>query len=168
MAGDDGRPRREPWQSRQASPHAAPGLRSHSFCFRAWYGNVTDSIVENLRKAIEAKHQEALRALETLRCYLKHPVVSEHPQLRDQGKESQEADRATIRERVLEQIRDQARSVREIEANTGLTKRQVRGVISAPDLKNRIERTVRHGVTHYRYVADGNSTDEDAAATLGS
>jgi len=122
--------------------------------------DMTLPLVKDLRRAIDEQHQEALQALAAIRCYLEQPSLcrtcterlSEQPALTGNG--------PSIRERVLEQIREQSRSVRDIEATTGLTKRQVRGVISAPDLKDRIERTSHNGTVHYRYVGDGDGEVE--------
>ena len=129
---------------------------------------MTLTLVKDLRKAIDDKHQEALQALAAIRCYLEQPSLchtgtegsSEEPAPKGNGR--------SIREQVLEQIREQSRSVRDIETVTGLTKRQVRGVISAPDLKDRIERTAHSGTVQYRYIGDGDSEAENDGRDRGA
>lgn len=102
-----------------------------------------------------------MHALETINGYLEQtPLCCGGPKLAS-DRLAQSPNHRSIRERVLEQIREQARSVRDIETATGLTKRQVRGVISAPDLKDRIDRRTQDGIVEYRYIGDRKDEGED-------
>ena len=129
---------------------------------------MTLPLVTDLKKAINEKHQNAMQALETIRCYLEQPSLRythteepfEQPPLGGNGR--------SIREQVVEQICEQSKSVRDIETVTGLTKRQVRGVLSAPDLKDRIDRTIQSGTVHYRYVGDGDGEAENDGRDRGA
>lgn len=117
------------------------------------------SIVDDLRRAIETKHAEALHALETLRVYLDAPSLPEHKppagQQASTGKRALQPPKGSIRERVLSILSQDYVPVRRVVENTGLATKQVRGVLTAQDVKDNIARKEVNGLTYYKYVPNG-------------
>lgn len=68
--------------------------------------------------------------------------------------------KGSIRERVLHVLRKDYTAVADAVANTGLQTRQVRGVITAPDVKDHIRRRKESdGTTLYKFVENENSPE---------
>jgi len=96
------------------------------------------AVLIDIRKAVVQQHEAALQAVAMLERYLAEGRL-------DAGIASQLAciqrliDRSTtspsIRERVLAAIPAEGATVEAIHASTGLTKKQIRGVLYAPEIK---------------------------------
>jgi hypothetical protein len=126
-----------------------------------------NEIIQNLRRIIDEKHQRAIDALGTIAAYLEdaplpangsvagvervmQPVRNEIGSAH--GRPVPRLERKSIRSTVLECITGQYATVDEILLNCpGVTKRQVWGVLTAPDLKDVILRGTDGPETAYRY-----------------
>jgi len=115
---------------------------------------MAESLVQQLRRAIDAKYAEARRALDTLQSYLEEPAPSVDGQSVPPKKRAPRAGTGKIRNTVLAAFRQDFLSVQTVVAQTKLTIRQVRGVISAPGLTDKFARKQIEGVTHYKYGGD--------------
>jgi hypothetical protein len=62
------------------------------------------------------------------------------------------APKGSIRDKVLACFRRDFLAVRDVAQETGLDNRQVRGVLTAPDLKASFQRREVDGLTHYKYI----------------
>lgn len=117
------------------------------------------NVIDGLRQDIDAKHQEALKALETLASYLKSVPLSSN----DQSPVAQEtttvrrpkrSPTGSLRTRVIAAF-DEARTVRAVADDLGITTKQVRGVIGSPDLREIfLSQGEIEGVQTYRYVEE--------------
>ena len=124
---------------------------------------MADSIVSQLRKTIDEKHSEALKALETLKAYFAETPAGVNVQStgRKQPKKAEKrqpprAGTGKIRPKVLGLMRDKFVSIKEVAGPTGLTTAQVRGVVLSPALKANFEKKEIDGVMHYRYKGDSD------------
>lgn len=105
--------------------------------------------IEDLREQIEATHQDALRALDTLAKYF--GKNGRTPEQKLPAKRRKRKSSGSIRDKVLDAIRDWA-TTDDVMTATGLKKRQVRGVLNAPGLGHSIERRDVDGKREYRYT----------------
>jgi len=119
---------------------------------------MTNELLQQLRAAIDDKHRRAIEALDTIGTYLDEVPkssnglgshIERHGRLAEKLLANQAA---SIRARVLESIRGPSYATIDaiLADHPTLNKRQVWGVITAPDLKDRIERTTGHAGTAYR------------------
>ena len=101
------------------------------------------TIKEQLRKNIEAKYQEALAALDVIGEYIGETepnlpggavTIAARITPVANGK------KLTIREKVIGSIIEKTSTVDQIADETRLDPRQVRGVLNAPDLHDKIKR----------------------------
>lgn len=113
--------------------------------------------IEQLRERIDAKHAAAIQALDTLASYLDEVPESRVAHATTQGPARPlSPPPGSIRAKVLEIISGHWVTVPEIEHRTGLTTRQIRGVLTAPDVTNVIERRdPPGGQRQYRYATNG-------------
>jgi hypothetical protein len=96
------------------------------------------AVLIDIRKAVVRHHEDALHALSVLEQHLVLQTVD--ASLLSQLSNIQRLiggsmDRPSIRQRVLAAIPDGGATVEAIPSSTGLTKRQVRGVLYAPEVK---------------------------------
>jgi hypothetical protein len=114
--------------------------------------------IENLRTAIDAKHAEAIRALQVLESYLNDaPSAMDVPQRSPASVARRQEPVGSIRERVLSIIASDWAGVPSMAKKLGLDGKQVRGVVLAPDLKDKIQRRESNGITEYRYEPEKNA-----------
>jgi hypothetical protein len=111
------------------------------------------TLIESLRQEIDAKHEEAVRALKVLEVYLQQ---SQQPTLppshmtngaRQVGAAKQGD---TIIDRVLGMLTNTWTGTKEIKAATGLRPRQIRGVLNRPGVREKIEKKEEDGRVLYR------------------
>jgi hypothetical protein len=104
---------------------------------------------------LQAKIQETRKLLEALELLAQHYKAGSHSPLQSvqsNGKRPPVPPVGSIRDRVLKETTDYV-TVKHIADKTGLDMRQVRGVITAPDLKEHFEKRDNHeGVTEYRFA----------------
>jgi len=115
---------------------------------------MANPIVEQLRRSIDAKHAEALRALEMLAGYLNEPVALGNGTPDIPKKHAPRAGTGKIRNAVLAAFRQDFLSVEAAAKQTGRTPSQVRGVLSAPSLKNSFAKKEIDAVMHYKLEGD--------------
>ncbi|MGA2031303.1 MAG: hypothetical protein ABSG68_03520 [Thermoguttaceae bacterium] len=110
-------------------------------------------IVDQLRAAIDAKHQRAIEALKTVAEYLEEQSLptgnSQHKT--SKVKKSPRAGTGNIRNAALTVFREGYLSIREASEKTGLTVLQVRGVVSAPALRSGFTKKEADGITRYHF-----------------
>ena len=110
--------------------------------------------LNELRKAIDAKHAEAIAALSVLRSYIADETEAPARKLTELSKSPKQpalAGGGRIRDQVLGVLRTGFFPAQAVVEKTGLTMRQVRGVITAPDMKENMERRLSNGVKEYHY-----------------
>jgi hypothetical protein len=109
------------------------------------------NLIDQLREKIDAEHKEAMKALERLAAYLpngsagasKHGLRTDGtPVSRGQGSQ---------RDLILAVIQSDWATADVISERSGLTKKQVQGVVNAPDLKDRVQRRGGKNGREYRY-----------------
>jgi hypothetical protein len=111
------------------------------------------SIVDELRRKIDAEHEEAIKALDKLAAYLNRtgangtlPATASVS-----GTRRRKTRTGSIRERVFAVIGSRWATVEMLVEQTGLDIRQVRGVLNAPALIGKIEkRDAGDGKKEYR------------------
>jgi len=116
-----------------------------------------NQLVLELRERIDAKHREALAALDKLAAYLEEIAVSHRTNGMDVADGLQRllplgqvvATDLSIRGRVLNVLRHGDATVASIAERTRLEKRQVRGVVNAPDMRGKIISDQRDDTTYY-------------------
>jgi len=118
---------------------------------------MSNPIVEQLRRSIEAKHVEALRALDTLAAYLVEPITAANGLPMQSKKRSPRSGTGDIRNAVIRVFGTDYTSVPAAVQKTGLTALQIRGVVTAPALKHKFAKKEVDGVMHYKY----QDNDED-------
>src|SRR5437660_2256188 len=96
--------------------------------------------VQELRERIDAKHRRALEALSELEGYLaeRESAHADNGAVSTRRRKYQRKPGSTIRDKVLAVISKWA-TVDQVCEETGLTVKQVRGVLHAPGLKGRVE-----------------------------
>jgi hypothetical protein len=117
-------------------------------------------LIDELKATVETRHRNALRAIETLRDFLtenmpasdmvpnRPPIIGELiAYLHGNG---------SVRERVRRAIQGRYLSVEEIVAETGLTRTQVRGVVYAKDVREKLQRDRSSGPMRFRLSANGD------------
>lgn len=112
---------------------------------------MASQLIKQLRRTIDAKHVEALHALETLADYLEESVTLANGHHKAQKKRPPRAGTGKIRNAVLSVFRQDYCSVRAVAEKTGFEVRQVRGVVNAPALKAKFSRKEVGDVMHYKY-----------------
>ena len=108
-------------------------------------------IVEQLRRAIDAKHSQALSALATLAEYLDEPIPQTIGGTESPKKRAPREGTGKIRNAVLAAFREEYLATQTVAERTGLTLAQVRGVLSAPALKDRFSKMEVAGVMQYKF-----------------
>ncbi|MBW3539309.1 MAG: hypothetical protein KY476_03490 [Planctomycetes bacterium] len=111
---------------------------------------------------IDAKHRAAVEALDLIAAYLDElpedvggsamsalVVARRNGSAKAARPQTQPRNARPLRESVIERLEFGAATVQEIADDTGLEVRQVRGVVNAPDLKNR---------TIFRFTRDDGKT----------
>jgi hypothetical protein len=120
-------------------------------------------IVDQLREKIDSEHKEALEALARVTAYLRRTETTPPTRRTKSGKSSKAAvsnnGSGSIRGRVLPLIAKDWWSVRALVEKTGLTVRQVRGVLNAPVVSDSIETRDHEGAREYRYTGKDQQTD---------
>ena len=124
------------------------------------------SIVEDLRRVINTKHTDALRALDTIASYLEEPVaratnnaVATRKTKRKPPKAAPRAGTGKIRPKVLAALSGDFRPIKEVANETKLKPLQIRGVVLAPGLKDRFDKKEVDGIMHYKYQGETNDND---------
>ncbi len=117
------------------------------------------NVIDSLRQDIDAKHQEALKALETLAGYLESVPLTSN----GQAPVAQEAatvyrprrsSTGSLRTRVTAAF-NAPRTVRAVADDLRLTAKQVRGVIGSPDLRDNFQgQGTVEGVMTYLFVEE--------------
>jgi hypothetical protein len=110
-------------------------------------------LVDQLPKAVNAKHAEALRAIELLAGYLveESPVEADGHQ-KSPRRPSPRTGTGKIRTAVLEAFGREFLTIRDVAKETGFSVKQVRGVVMAPSLKSRFTRkAMEGGIKIYKY-----------------
>jgi predicted Rossmann fold nucleotide-binding protein DprA/Smf involved in DNA uptake len=106
------------------------------------------TLSEQLRRQIEAKHKEALQALEVLERYFEDGATAQENG--DKPKAKRRAGNGSNRDKVLAIVDHEFASVGEISKRTGLDAKQVRGVLNAPGLKGHFDKQEADGELQYR------------------
>ena len=106
-------------------------------------------IIEQLRQAVNAKHQAALQAVELLAGYFDEPLPKNNGE--PPKKHAPREGTGQIRNTVLAAFRREYLSVEMAAKETGLELRQVRGVLSAPTLADKFDKKTVSGVKQYKY-----------------
>ena len=117
--------------------------------------------LDELRNAIDTKYAEAVAALSVLRNYIADESESPPRKPAEPSKPSKPptlAGGGRIRDQVLGVLRTGFFPAQHVVKQTGLTMRQVRGVITAPDMKGSMERRTANGVKEYHYRDDPSTT----------
>src|SRR6266446_3176278 len=96
-------------------------------------------IITHLETKVEAHHEEALRALQVLKAYLSFDSVAEINGTAPKKISKRRRLTGSNRDRVFAIIAGDWATVDEIANGTGLTIRQVRGVVNAPGVRHRID-----------------------------
>jgi hypothetical protein len=123
------------------------------------------ALISQLRSAIDAKHREALQALETVTAYLTKAgylgdgdiEANEETPRRPRHRRKhakQPAPRAgtgKYRPGVISATTDQFLTVKQIAVKTGFTSLQIRGVLQAPVFKEKFAKREIDGVMQYKY-----------------
>lgn len=112
---------------------------------------MSNQVIEQLRRAIEQKHEEALHALETLQRYFEESKPENPPKQAAAKKKAPRAGTGKIRNAVLAVLRKDYFPVAEVAKQTGLKPLQVRGVVTAPSLKDDFAKKEVDGVIQYKY-----------------
>ena len=119
--------------------------------------------IEEIRQQIEATHQEAVHALGVLERYLggakpiPSPAISKIVETNPPTQPARlvparpQTNGVPLRERVRLSIEAKWLTAQEIVVATGLTIRQVRGVLNAPGFSDQIERRSVNGSVHYHF-----------------
>jgi hypothetical protein len=127
------------------------------------------SIIEQLQATIEAKHKEALEALKVLAGYLTGSEANgdlARKSTTNKVKPSQQT--GSIRDRVLAAIAEDWATVETIIEQSGLTKKQIRGVLNAPGLSDQIERRSLGEKKEYRYLNQQAKTSASETHKAGA
>jgi hypothetical protein len=112
--------------------------------------------IAEIKNAIDAKHVEALRALELLRGYLEESPLGGNgtigvPAIRK--RKSPRAGTGKIRTAVLGFFAQDFCTIQEAVEQTKLTRAQVRGVVQSPGLKDKFEKKPTDGgLMRYKYI----------------
>ncbi len=99
---------------------------------------IRPAVLIDIRKAVVQRHEAALQAVSLLERYLAEErfdaeIASQLACI--QRRIDGSATSPSIRERVLAAISAEGATVEAIHASTGLTKKQIRGVLYAPEIK---------------------------------
>jgi len=120
---------------------------------------VATQIVQELQRAIDIKHKEALGALKTLQAYLEEsplPITAKKAKKSAKKAKNSPPSRAgtgKIRPAVLAEFAKDFLAIKMVAEQTGFTTLQVRGVVMAPGLKDRFAKKEIGDVMHYKYEA---------------
>jgi hypothetical protein len=134
--------------------------------------NAEHPLVAQLRQLIDRKHHEALDALGRIAAYLSElPAALPAAALSSVGNGTPNSGgvngafrrpkEPTFRDQVLSFIADDPKTVDEIVEKTGLTVRQIRGVLSAPDLRDYVQTNRYDGKAHYWIEYEDEANDEE-------
>lgn len=115
-------------------------------------------LIASLRKLAESRHKETLAAIDRIAAYLNDSRNLD----REVSQSLREiigrtSSRAAIRERVLSSLEKDPLNIKEIAARTGLTEKQVRGVLYSKQVEKRVNRSVMYGESRFSAnVGTGN------------
>ena len=115
---------------------------------------MANPIIEQLRHSIDAKHAEAIRAMETLAAYFEEPSPQNNGSQIETKRRSPRKGTGNIRNAVLAALGKAYLSVEVAAKETGLEPQQVRGVLSAPSLIESFVKKEIDGVMHYKYEGE--------------
>ncbi len=107
-------------------------------------------VIEQLRQAVNSKHSDALRAISLLAGYLEEPLPANGRKMPKNGPPRKGTGK--IRPAVLAAFGRDYLAVEAVAEETGFTTAQVRGVLSAPALKENFLKKEVDRVTHYKYT----------------
>lgn len=123
---------------------------------------MADNLIDQLRAKIDDKHSEAVRALSIIAAYLESEQSSGLSRLvAIYGRAGK-----TNRELVVDSLGESARTVDEICSVTGLTVKQVRGVIDAPNLRGTFVKRRDEGKTAYSLANSEMAADGSVCAVV--
>ncbi len=113
------------------------------------------TLVKTLRDQIEARHREALRAVDLLQRYLDECHV---PDAQDVERETSETTTCradgSFRQRVLAVMDDTWRNVEAIAELAGVEPKQARGVLYAKSVFESLESRRINGSAHFRLLEE--------------
>ena len=109
-----------------------------------------NAVVTELREKIDAKHAEAIHALETIQKYLDESTPIKQSYGMPLQKRDNRPGEVSIRDKVLGIIGREWATVSEIVSRTDLTTKQVRGVLNSQLLADQIDRRDIEGKREYR------------------
>ena len=101
---------------------------------------------DEMEREVNARHQEALQALATLRAYFADVSLIAN------GKVAPRTGTGKIRPAVIEACKDDYRLVEEIAETSGFSKAQVRGAILSPGLREQFTKKEINGRVAYKFV----------------
>ena len=107
--------------------------------------------IDQLRRALEAKHTEAMRLLQRLQLLLEEPLIQVNGEPIAAKKRPPRAGTGKIRNAVLPVFSRDYLSVEAVAKETGFTVAQVRGVVSAPRLKKNFLKKEIAGMMCYKF-----------------
>lgn len=104
---------------------------------------MSNSLVQQLREIIDSKHKAAVVALDTIGQYLDEVPLTNKSNLGLQEKakvvrkQKRSGRKVSIRDQIIAILEEQeSATIAAMSEITGLEKRQIRGVVNAPDLKD--------------------------------
>ena len=114
---------------------------------------MADSLKDQLRKAINARHAAALKALDEISDYLTTPGTTSngHEPAKAAKRSAPRKGTGKIRPAVMALLANQFLPVQAVAEQTGYSRGQIRGVILAPSMKAHFAKRVVDGVTEYKY-----------------
>jgi hypothetical protein len=116
---------------------------------------MADSLRDQLRKAINARHAAALQALDEISDYLTTPATATNGQSSAKsGKRTASRKGGKFRPGVIAATTQEFLSVQEIATKTGFSRSQIRGVLLAPTMKAQFTKRVAGDVTQYKYEGE--------------
>jgi len=109
-----------------------------------------ESLVNALRTLADERHKDVLLAIDRIASYLSDSKNLDR-EVSESLREliSRTSSRAAIRERVLSSLGKDSLSILELAVKTGLTEKQVRGVLYSKQVKDRVNRSRMYGETRF-------------------
>jgi len=111
-------------------------------------------LLRGLRNSLEDRYREGLRAIHALEAMLSGQWVSA---AKDEEAASTLSElvrylhrQGSLRDRVRDCISSDYRSINQISAETGLSKKQIRGVLYNPDLKDHVLKSNQFGEVQFK------------------
>lgn len=112
---------------------------------------MASQLIDQLRRTIDAKHSEAIKALGTLAAYLEESTPKTSGGQKGLKKQPPRAGTGKIRNAVLALLQKDFLSIQAVAQQTGYKVGQVRGVVSAPALKGKVSKKEVDGVMCYKF-----------------